>query len=76
MLAVYSAEVKHYGITFSMKAYNYAKAVMCLRLITVVKVSMQLYAPFVTRTFKRFFVYECAQYMMVYIFVSQCVQII
>ena len=38
MLAVYSTEAKGYGIPFSKKALNYAKAVTCLRLIAFVQV--------------------------------------
>lgn len=38
MLAVYSTEAKRYGIPFSKKALNYAKAVTCLRLIAFVQV--------------------------------------
>ena len=39
ILQAYCTEAKRYGITFSAKAFNYAKAITCLRLITCVKVN-------------------------------------
>ena len=39
MLQVYRTEARRLNVTFCKKAFNYAKAVNCLRLITIVRVS-------------------------------------
>ena len=38
VLEAYCTEAKHYGFSISLKAFNYAKAVTCLRLVTRVQV--------------------------------------